>query len=143
MWKGTVNHSSDKKVRGTIRDFKIIAFDISAGPYKGALDVLKKSIRKEGFDKIIEIVQGDVRSMNSIGDQSVDVVISNELFCDLGRKGLEKALMEFHRILKPNGQMAHGELNPVPENAAQSYLSKQIPIHLRLCLLNTNGFTLL
>ncbi|MFB0522250.1 MAG: class I SAM-dependent methyltransferase [Candidatus Bathyarchaeia archaeon] len=120
--KGQLTIPLAKRIRGKMVDFRIIAFDISAGPYKGALDVLKESIRKEGFGKIIEIVQGDVRDMSSIGDQSVDVVISNELFCDLGRKGLEKALEEFHRILKPNGRMAHGELNPVPENAAQKLL---------------------
>ena len=120
--KGQLTIPLAKRIRDIIRDFKIIAFDISAGPYKGALDVLKESIQKEGFERIIKTVEGDVRTMNSICDESVDVVISNELLCDLGRKGLEKALKEFHRILTPNGQMAHGELNPVPENAAQKLL---------------------
>jgi len=55
-------------------------------------------------------------------DESVDLIISNELFCDLDRNGLERAIKEFYRILKPNGQMAHGELNPAAENEAQRLL---------------------
>ncbi|MDI6690475.1 MAG: class I SAM-dependent methyltransferase [Candidatus Bathyarchaeota archaeon] len=57
--------------------------------------------------------------MKAMDDESVDLIISNELFCDLDRKGLKNALKEFYRILKHNGQMAHGELNPVAENVAQ------------------------
>jgi ubiquinone/menaquinone biosynthesis C-methylase UbiE len=108
-----------KKLTKTKESFRIIAFDISAGPYKGDLDILKKRIRKEKLEKFIIPIEGDVRNMNAIEDESVDLILSNELFCELDRKGLETTLKEFHRILKPNGQMAHGELNPVPENEAQ------------------------
>jgi ubiquinone/menaquinone biosynthesis C-methylase UbiE len=100
-------------------DFKFIAFDISVGPYKGDLDVLKKRIRKEKLGKFIMPIEGDVTNMNIIDDESVDLIVSNELFCELDKKGLEMALKEFHRILKPTGQLVHGELNPVPENEAQ------------------------
>ena len=99
--------------------FKFIAFDISAGPYKGNLEILKKRIRKEKLGKFVIPIKGDVRNMNTIDDESVDLIVSNELFCELDRKSLKMALKEFHRILKPAGQMVHGELNPVPENEAQ------------------------
>ncbi|MDH5459516.1 MAG: class I SAM-dependent methyltransferase [Candidatus Bathyarchaeota archaeon] len=108
-----------KKAIKILAEFKIIAFDVSAGPYEGALDDLKESVLKERLEKFIVTVNGDVRNMKAIDDESIDLIISNELFCDLDREGLEKALNEFHRILKTDGQMAHGELNPVPENPAQ------------------------
>jgi len=111
-----------KKVRRILKEFEIIALDVSTGPYKGALDVLKEKVSKEGLERFVLIVEGDVRNMKAIEDESVDLIISNELFCDLTREGLERALGEFYRVLKPNGQMAHGELNPVPENPAQKLL---------------------
>lgn len=111
-----------KKVAGVKEKFKIIAFDISAGPYKGDLDILKAKVQKEKLEKFITSVKGDVRNMEVIDDKSVDLIISNELFCDLDREGLERALWEFHRVLKPNGKMAHGELSPIPENDAQKLL---------------------
>ena len=101
---------------------KIIAFDISSGPYEGDLEILEKTIRKKGFEKLIETVKGDVRNMEGIQDEKIDLIVSNELFCDLDRRGLERALKEFYRILKPKGQMAHAELNPFPENRAQQIL---------------------
>jgi ubiquinone/menaquinone biosynthesis C-methylase UbiE len=111
-----------KKIRRILKEFKIIAFDVSTGPYKGALDILKEKVSKEGLERFVLIVEGDVRNMKAIEDESVDLIISNELLCDLTRDGLERALREFYRVLKPKGQMAHGELNPVPENPAQRLL---------------------
>jgi len=111
-----------RKVNEIKENFKVIAFDISSGPYEGDLDVLKERIEKEKLDKFVVTVKGDVRDMKAIEDESIDLIISNELFCDLDRKGLESVLMEFYRILKPNRQMAHGELNPTAENEAQKLL---------------------
>ncbi|MGB9777825.1 MAG: class I SAM-dependent methyltransferase [Candidatus Bathyarchaeales archaeon] len=108
-----------KNVKEILKEFKLIALDVSAGPYKGNLEALKKRITKEELEKFVIPFEGDVRKMKAIDDESVDLIISNELFCDLDREGLEKALMEFYRILKHDGQMAHAELNPVPENNAQ------------------------
>jgi len=108
-----------KTVKKIKEYFKVIAFDISAGPYEGDLEILKKRASKERLENFVTTVKGDVRNMDVIDDESVDLVISNELFCDLDRRGLERTLIEFYRILRPNGQMAHGELNPVPENEAQ------------------------
>ncbi len=101
---------------------KIIAFDISSGPYEGDLEILKRAIQGKKIEKSIEIVKGDVRNMETIDDEAVDLIVSNELFCDLDKQGLEKALKEFYRILKPRGQMAHAELSPFPGNKAQEIL---------------------
>lgn len=111
-----------KKVMAILEEFKIIAFDVSIGPYRGALKVLREQIKREGLEKFVIPLKGDVRNMKTMDKKSVDLIISNELLCDLNRKRLEKTLKEFYRVLKPNGQMAHGEFNPVAENAAQKLL---------------------
>ena|GEM_PF-1712786 len=103
---------------------KIIAFDLSSGPYSGALRVLGRAVRKKNLGGVVEIVKGDVRNMFDIKDESVDLVISNELFCELDRRGLKSALGEFHRILKRGRQMVHAELNPFSENRAQELFIK-------------------
>jgi ubiquinone/menaquinone biosynthesis C-methylase UbiE len=108
---------------GKIKEnFKVIAFDISAGPYEGDLEILKDRIRKERLEALVFSVKGDVRDMKEVACESVDLIISNELLCDLDKKGLEKAIQEFYRILRRGGMMAHGELNPIPENEAQRLL---------------------
>jgi len=99
--------------------FRVIALDLSAGPYKGHLDILKSRLREERLEGLITPVNSDVRNMDVIADESVDLVVSNETLCELDRNGLEMALREFYRVLKPGGQMVHGELIQVFENDAQ------------------------
>lgn len=43
--------------------------------------------------------------MISIKNETIDLIVSNELFCDLDRNGLENTLLEFYRILRqgPDG----------------------------------------
>ena len=101
---------------------KIIAYDLLAGAYEGDFEVLEEAIVSGGFEDIVEIVRGDVKDMRTIADESVDLIVSNELFCDLDRTGLEQALKEFYRVLKHGGQMVHAELSPVAENRAQKLL---------------------
>jgi ubiquinone/menaquinone biosynthesis C-methylase UbiE len=110
-----------ERVKEMKENFTLIALDVSSGPYEGDLTVLKRRIRKEGLKKFIVPVKGDVRKM-AIGSESIDVIVSNELFCDLDRKGLERALQEFYRVLRSDGQMIHGELDPRAENEAQRLL---------------------
>ena len=111
-----------EKVVRVKRGCKIIAFDISSGPYRGRLNLLKGKVKEKGLEGVIVAVEGDVRNMRAVDDESVDLIISNELFCDLDRRGLEMALNEFFRVLKHGGQMAHGVLSPVPQNKAQRLL---------------------
>ena len=107
------------KIKKIKENFRYIAFDISAGPYEGDLEILTEKVQKERLKKLIVPIKGDVRNMKAIEDESIDLIISNELFCELNRDSLEKTLKEFYRILRQDGQMAHGELNPIPENDAQ------------------------
>jgi len=103
---------------------KIVAFDISSGPYDGALSVLSRAVREKRLGGAVEIVKGDVRNMFDIKDESVDLIVSNELFCELDRPGLTRALEEFYRILKHGRQMVHAELNPFPMNRSQELFIK-------------------
>ena len=100
-------------------NFRVIALDLSVGPYRGHLDILKTRLREENLERFVTPVNADVRSMGVIADESVDLVVSNETLCELDRNGLEMALREFYRILKSGGQMVHGELIQAFENEAQ------------------------
>ncbi|MFX0035192.1 MAG: class I SAM-dependent methyltransferase [Candidatus Hermodarchaeota archaeon] len=60
-----------------------------------------------------------MRELDAIKNSSIDFIFSNDLFCDLDRVGLEKALNEFYRVLKTEGQMAHAEYSSAYENISQ------------------------
>jgi len=111
-----------KKILETTKEFRILALDSHSDPYRGGLEVLRTAIVEEGLDELVTPLSGDVRHMNEVQTESIDVIVSNELFCDLDREGLEQTLKEFYRVLKPGGQMAHGNLSPVPETPAQKLL---------------------
>jgi ubiquinone/menaquinone biosynthesis C-methylase UbiE len=120
--KGQLTVPLARRTRKTGKNIRIIALDTSVGPYRGHLNVLKKNLRKEKLQDLVVPVLADVRNMKSVHNESVDILLSHELLCDLDRRGLEKAMREFYRVLKPGGQMAHAELSPVPENEAQELL---------------------
>ena len=94
-----------RKLSRRLNEFRIIAYDLSIDPYSDNLEILKEKIKEEQFEDIIIIKQGDVRNMKGIGDERIDFIYSNDLFCDLDRKGLEKSLNEFYRISNPNVQI--------------------------------------
>ncbi len=60
----------------------LVALDSSRGDYEGSLDALRSRLGTRPKRKG-SIVQSDVLNIQGIGDRSVDVVISNELLCDL------------------------------------------------------------
>jgi ubiquinone/menaquinone biosynthesis C-methylase UbiE len=105
---------------------KIIGYDLSAGPYEGDLEALRKIVKAERLERIIETVEGNVTDMHLIVDESVDLIISNELFGELDRAGSQHGLEEFYRVLKRKGQMVLAELSPVAENKAQELLIEAI-----------------
>jgi ubiquinone/menaquinone biosynthesis C-methylase UbiE len=111
-----------QKLNGIKDDMRMVALDSDSGPYKESLGILKRKLRELKLQRCVKVACDDVRIMKSVENESVDVIVSNELLCDLDREGLKKAMQQFYRVLKPNGQMAHGELSPVPENYAQALL---------------------
>src|SRR6266487_3812130 len=88
--------------------------------------------RHRYYDRLAEhrvrVVDSDVRHLEAVGTESVDVVVSNELICDLPRKPqLQKALGEFYRVLRPGGIMVHGEWSSCPTAGPQGLLIRHWP----------------
>ncbi len=114
-----------KKLPGQTR---LIGVDSSTGPYNGWLDELEQRVRQLGLGGQVHLLQTDARKMSRIRPEKVDAVISNELLCDLPQETqLEKALKEFHRVLRPGGLMVHGEWSSFPEDKAQPFMIKHWP----------------
>ena len=110
------------------RNVRMIALDSSAGPYAGWLKELAKKLRADEFEKRVRLIRSDARRIKGLKDESVDVVVSNELLCDLPYDPeLEKALGEFYRILRPGGFMIHGEWSSSPAVEPQAFLVKHWP----------------
>ena len=76
-WK-VLNIKYDRFIRTTDADHEAVVKDI-----------LKKKVQHEGLEDSITIMQGDVREMTVINNESIDLIFSNDLFCDLNHKGLE------------------------------------------------------
>jgi ubiquinone/menaquinone biosynthesis C-methylase UbiE len=117
--KGQLTIPFVRKLMGIKSGFRILALDLSAGPYIGRLNILKNRLRDERLGEWVTPVNADVRHMDAVADQSVDLVVSNETLGELDRNGLETALREFYRVLKDSRQMVHGELVQAFGNDAQ------------------------
>ena len=90
---------------------KYICYDFYSGVYQESLGKIRKK-------KMKTIVVGDVREISLCSD-SIDIIFSNELLCELTRNDAQRAINEFYRVLKNKGTLVHGVLSPYPENAAQ------------------------
>jgi ubiquinone/menaquinone biosynthesis C-methylase UbiE len=107
---------------------KMIAVDSSKGPYAGWLKELGQELETIGLKGRVRLIESDARKIKNVEDSSVDIVVSNELLCDLPFDSqLEKALTEFYRILKPGGLMIHGEWSSSPAAEPQAFLVKHWP----------------
>lgn len=114
-----------KRLSNSVR---MIAVDSSTGPYAGWLEELVLRLRRARLEDRVHILEADTTRIGEVGGRSVDVIVSNELLCDLTPEAkLEKALREFSRILRPGGIMVHGEWASYAENRSQSFLVKHWP----------------
>src|SRR5207248_9124331 len=103
------------------RNVTMIAIDSSKGPYAGWLKELSQKLQTARLEKRVQPIKSDARRIRGIEDESVDIVVSNELLCDLPYDSqLEKALTEFYRILRPGGLMIHGEWSSSPAAEPQA-----------------------
>jgi len=126
------------------REVKMIAIDSSKGPYAGWLKGLSQELRTAGLEKRVRLFKSDARSIRGIEDECVDIIVSNELLCDLPYDSqLEKALTEFHRILRPGGFMIHGEWSSSPAAEPQAFLVRHWPSWTPdqlISIMRKNGF---
>lgn len=110
------------------RDTRMITIDSAKGPYAGWLKELNQQLRTVGLEKRVRVIKSDARNIKDVEESSVDIIVSNELLCDLSYDSqLEKALREFHRILRPGGFMIHGEWSSSPAAEPQAFLVKHWP----------------
>jgi len=110
------------------KSVKMVAIDSSKGPYASWLKELSHELRERGLERRVQPIRSDARRIKGVKDSSVDIVVSNELFCDLPLDSqLEKALREFYRILRPGGFMIHGEWSSSPAAEPQAFLVKHWP----------------
>ncbi|TMI08243.1 class I SAM-dependent methyltransferase [Candidatus Bathyarchaeota archaeon] len=110
------------------RNVKLFAIDSSKGPYAGWLKELSQKLQTARLENRVQPIKSDARRIRGIEDECVDIVVSNELLCDLPlHSQLEKALTEFYRILRPGGFMIHGEWSSSPAVEPQAFLIKHWP----------------
>ena len=110
------------------KSVKMIAIDSSKGPYANWLKELSHELQDPGLERRVQPIRSDARRIKDVKDSSVDIVVSNELLCDLPFDSqLEKALREFYRILRPGGFMIHGEWSSSPAAEPQAFLVKHWP----------------
>lgn len=110
------------------KSVKFFAVDSSIGPYLGWLDKLSSRLESSNLDSRVRSIWSDIRRIREVDDEAVDVIVSNELLCDLPRKDqLRKALGEFDRILRPNGMMIHGEWSSHPTIDGQGFKVRHSP----------------
>lgn len=107
-----------------IQKYQYFALDLSSGPYEKVINQLKEKLVTKKWKTKIKVLEGNITSIDAVKDEFFSLIISNELFCDLGRIGLKKALTEFYRVLKYSGQMCHSELIPFPSNYSQELFIK-------------------
>ena len=107
---------------------KMIAVDSSQGAYVGWLNELTARLRRRKLERRVHVLESDVRRLSDLDDESVDVIVSNELVCDLPRRAhLARALGEFYRVLRPSGVMVHGEWLSCKSAGPQNLLIKHWP----------------
>jgi len=121
----------------------MICVDSSKGPYAGWLQELSSKISRFGLEARVRLISGDVRKMK-VTTGSVDCIVSNELICDLmTRDSLNKALREFHRVLKPGGFTIHGEWSSWEDRISNKLTARHSPAwdpDQLFAILGQNGF---
>lgn len=81
----------------------IISIDIDPKAFEEA----RKRLLTQGLLDLVTFVQADLSSMPKIRSESVDIVISTRTVSDINSFPcrLTRALAEFHRVLRPKGQI--------------------------------------
>jgi ubiquinone/menaquinone biosynthesis C-methylase UbiE len=106
---GVTTSEIAKRILPTKRS-RIISVDIDSE----SLEQVRKLLSQELKD-LITFIRADLSSMPEISTESVDVIISTRTLADINSIPcrLTRALVEFRRILKPNGRVVLSDECPV------------------------------
>lgn len=115
---------------------KIISVDIDPAAFRrarkmlrmhGWMDLLKLKSPKDLLC-LVEFVKADLSNMSEIASDSVDIIISTRTLADINSFPcrLTKAIAEFYRVLKPNGQVVLSDECP-----AQAPANKEEEVAVR------------
>lgn len=90
---------------------RIISVDIDPKSFEEA----GKLLQAQGLLDFVTFVKADLSSMPEVASKSVDVVISTRTLADINSFPcrLNKAIAEFHRVLKPMGQVVLSDECPL------------------------------
>ncbi len=107
---------------------RMFAADSFKKPYSGWLQELEEQVREAGLETRVRFVEADATKLDDLRNNSVDVLVSNELLCDLvPRVKLRNAVLEFRRVLKPHGIMVHGEWSSTHPRNSGHFKAKHSP----------------
>lgn len=87
-----------------------------------ALDKAKKRVSSKKLEKQIKFIQGDATQL-PFKEETYDVVLNEAMLTMLSDRQKEKAISEYHRVLKPKGILLTHDVCLLTED---SFLQKQI-----------------
>jgi ubiquinone/menaquinone biosynthesis C-methylase UbiE len=64
--KGQLTIPLANRIGKVVRSFRMIAVDVSSGPYRGSLDVLRRRVREMGLGECVAVVEADCRGMKGV-----------------------------------------------------------------------------
>lgn len=101
---GTGSGRTIISLKPILKNANIIAIDKFDAEYieDGGRELIENNLRLANLSDRVKIVQGDL-TKTDLADQSIDAVISTNVFDHLGNKK-QDALNEMYRILKPQGR---------------------------------------
>ena len=103
---------------------KILSVDINPEAFEQARKLLPSKLLD-----LVNFVKADLSNMPEIASESIDIVISTRTLADINSFPcrLTKAISEFYRILKPNGQVVLSDECPLltPSNQEEEVAAKR------------------
>jgi ubiquinone/menaquinone biosynthesis C-methylase UbiE len=98
---------------------RVVGVDLH-GP---SLQKAKENVQKEGLEHLITLQMGDARAL-PFEDQTFDAVLNEAMLTMLPNKDKEKALQEYHRVLKPGGRLGTHDLTYLRQKSPTSKRSE-------------------
>jgi SAM-dependent methyltransferase len=96
-----------------------------------ALEKARRNIREANLEAFIQVQQGNAMSL-PFEDESFDVIINEAMLTMLNGPAKQKAVAEYHRVLKPGGLLLTHDITLTKDQAADSLSELHHTIHVRV-----------